>query len=110
MGGSPDRADDSFFASAWGLPPHSYGILAMAAGWHGGPLGSTAVCLGSSQGGIARLYVIQADAQGDIAFRVPSSVLYAFPPVGFEATFQFWHRDATPAGSNVTNAYRVRFL
>jgi hypothetical protein len=110
IGGSPALADDSMFVSAWNLPPASWGIIVQAE-WFGSappPPYTGQICLGGP--GLGRLHVAQANASGEIAWRLPTSqFLVTYSNSLFRTYFQLWHRDATPTGSNVTNAYRVRY-
>jgi len=109
IGGSPDLVDDSMFVSAWNLPPSCWGILVQADSF-GGPTTSTSLCLSAATTSPVRVRVVQANPSGEIAFRHPAAqFLHVSIPGLWRTYFQLWHRDATPAGSNVTNAYRVRY-
>lgn len=111
LGGSPRIGDDSLWVSAWGLPPGAPGILAAAQGGIAPPAASTSLCLNPVGQFIVRLQVLAADSSGTIAARQPSAPLATsfLPVIDNTVHFQFWHRDATPLGFNVTDAYRVRY-
>lgn len=111
IGGSPVLQDDSMFVSAWNLPPSAFGILAGGGYFGNGGPASTTLCIGPVQNtSVTRVALVQANANGEVAYRLRAADFpYQHISTQFRAYFQLWHRDATPAGSNVTNAYRVRY-
>lgn len=99
--------DLNFFATS--LPPQQFGLLVYGDTTTLTPLGDGFLCVNGSP--IYRYAIAQADVFGQAGIFFDQTNLppgsSIFP--GDVLNFQFWHRDATPGGANLTLPLSVEF-
>lgn len=91
-----------------GLPAGKWGTFLMSSERSNLPFGDGRLCV-SPFAGLRRIgSPVVSDGLGDVALTLPFGAL---PQIGAGSPwhFQFWHRDSSPAGLNLSNAATIWF-
>jgi DNA-binding beta-propeller fold protein YncE len=99
-------SDTTLHCSA--LPAGKWGTFLMSSQRSNLPLGDGRLCV-SPFGGLTRIgEPARSDSNGEVSVSLPFQLHPQIGP-GVAWHFQFWHRDSSPAGLNLSNAATVWF-
>ncbi len=108
--GSTSIAANNFSLFSAGLPPQQFGLLVYGGGQGFSPLGDGILCVAGTPT-LYRLTLAQAGQFGTTNIAVDFNNLAAGSSIVANQTvnWQFWFRDTTPSGFNLTEAISVTF-